>query len=133
MPRERIQQAGAVAYRRLPSGPVFLLVTSRRDPSKWIFPKGHIERGEDAATAAIRELAEEAGTTGRVVAPLGTLAFQSGSEGVDVLYFLVEALDEGAGQEGRQLRWLPLRDAAGLISHDDARALLDAARLQLGA
>lgn len=45
----------------------FLLVQRRRDPlaSLWEFPGGHIEWGETAQAAAIRELREETGVQAR--------------------------------------------------------------------
>lgn len=41
-----------------PSGKVLLL---KHVSGHWVFPKGHIEAGEDALQAALREVAEEAG------------------------------------------------------------------------
>ena len=41
----------------------------------WSLPKGHIEEGESAEVAAIREVGEETGIVGRVVAPLGVIVF----------------------------------------------------------
>jgi 8-oxo-dGTP pyrophosphatase MutT (NUDIX family) len=41
------------------SVPRFLLVTSRRQPNRWIFPKGGIEDGEEPTEAAEREAWEE--------------------------------------------------------------------------
>lgn len=41
-----------------PSGRVLLLKHVSGD---WVFPKGHLEAGEDALQAALREVAEEAG------------------------------------------------------------------------
>jgi 8-oxo-dGTP diphosphatase len=127
-----IRQAGIVAFRRAHAEPLFLVVTSRLKPSSWIFPKGHIEPGETEISAALRELREECGVTGRVIRRIGTLAFCSGMEFVDVQYFLVEATNDGTEQEGRLLRWLPLSDAQRLLSFDDARALLTEAAKKLG-
>jgi diadenosine hexaphosphate hydrolase (ATP-forming) len=41
-----------------PAGRVLLI---RRDNGEWMFPKGHIDPGEDALTTALREVEEEAG------------------------------------------------------------------------
>ena len=56
----RVQQAGAIAARVRGDDTEFLLVTARKQPDEWIFPKGHIERGETPEDAALRELEEEA-------------------------------------------------------------------------
>jgi len=53
-----------------------LLVSSKKEPGNWIFPKGHVERGESAAEAALRETEEEAGVDGALVGPVGALEFE---------------------------------------------------------
>ena len=124
MSAREVEQAGGVVYRRGPDGPEFLLVRARKDPSHWIFPKGHIEKGETAAVAAVREVEEEAGATGRVIKELQpSLRFRSGSEFVNVRYYLIEAIDISKPAE-RETRWLLPADAARTITHDDARHLL---------
>jgi ADP-ribose pyrophosphatase YjhB (NUDIX family) len=55
--------------------------TDRRGRLLWSLPKGHVEAGETAEDAAVREVAEETGITGRVVAPLGTIDFWFVAEG----------------------------------------------------
>ena len=47
-----------------------MLLIYRRE--RWALPKGHIDAGEDALSAAIREIAEETGVVGlNFVAPIG--------------------------------------------------------------
>lgn len=59
--------AGVLAYRRSPDGAEFLLVHpggpfwAGKDLAAWSIPKGLVEPGEDTATAAAREAAEELG------------------------------------------------------------------------
>lgn len=48
--------AGGVVFR--PDGAVLVL---RHLEGSWVFPKGHIDPGEDALGAALREVEEEAG------------------------------------------------------------------------
>ena len=54
--------AGGVVFRVDEGRPVFLLI--RDSYSNWGFPKGHVERGEAAEAAAVREVAEETGLSG---------------------------------------------------------------------
>jgi diadenosine hexaphosphate hydrolase (ATP-forming) len=56
--------AGGVVFR--PDGAVLLL---RHHEGTWVFPKGHIDPGEDALTAALREVEEEAGVRARCPDP----------------------------------------------------------------
>lgn len=53
---ETVRGAGGVVFR--PDGAVLLL---RHLEGSWVFPKGHIDPGEDALSAALREVEEEAG------------------------------------------------------------------------
>lgn len=41
----------------------------------WTLPKGHVEAGETYEDTAVREIAEETGIRGRVIAPLGSLDY----------------------------------------------------------
>ncbi len=53
---DAVRGAGGVVFR--PDGAVLLL---RHLEGSWVFPKGHIDSGEDALAAALREVEEEAG------------------------------------------------------------------------
>lgn len=119
----RIQQAGAVAVRQGKT-PRFLLVTARRTPTRWIFPKGRIEPGESVVDAALRELEEEAGVTGKPLCTLDVVRFPIGRRGVEIRYVLVAATNDGEEREGRRLKWLKLDEALEALSHDESRALL---------
>ncbi len=69
--------AGGVIFRRTAQGPVVLLIKDAY--RNWGFPKGHLEDGEDAAAAALREIAEETGLTDLVLH--GISATSTGSSG----------------------------------------------------
>ncbi len=127
MAGRRIEQAGAIVYRR--HGAVqFLLVRSKRTPEHWIFPKGHIEAGESADAAALREAREEAGVEGRIVDRLyPAVRFEWGADQVQVKYFLVECTALVDDHEPREQVWLPPKEALKRVTHDDARQLLETA------
>jgi 8-oxo-dGTP pyrophosphatase MutT (NUDIX family) len=62
MTRDRAQRetsAGGVVYRLEAGAPLYLLI--RDSYSNWGFPKGHVESGEGADEAALREVREETG------------------------------------------------------------------------
>jgi diadenosine hexaphosphate hydrolase (ATP-forming) len=121
-----VPQAGAIAVRWIDGLAHVLLVRARQDPTKWIFPKGHIDPGETVEVAALRELREEGGVNGRILGPVGPLEFVSGRECVRVEYFAVEAT-AGEGQqseESRERRWVTLDEAHRLLSFEDAKGLL---------
>jgi 8-oxo-dGTP pyrophosphatase MutT (NUDIX family) len=120
-----VEQAGGIVFRVEHGAPAMLVVTSKRDPSHWIFPKGHIEAGETAAGTALRETVEESGVSGDLVGSVGApLEFEWAGKRYRVQYFLIRATSEGASLEGRQKAWLPFEEALARLSFEDLRALL---------
>ncbi|MDP1171465.1 NUDIX hydrolase, partial [Klebsiella pneumoniae] len=55
--------------------------TDRRGRLLWSLPKGHIEQGETAEQTAMREVEEETGIQGTVLAPLGSIDYWFVTEG----------------------------------------------------
>lgn len=98
----------------------------------WSLPKGHVEPGETAEAAAIREIREETGILGRVVAPLGTIdyRFVTGGRGVihkTVYQYLLVA--EGgqlsdADIEVTEVAWVPLGELSERLAYLDERDLV---------
>jgi ADP-ribose pyrophosphatase YjhB (NUDIX family) len=121
-----IEQAGGIAVRRDAAGLSVLLVRAKKDPTVWIFPKGHIEPGETAEAAALRETREEGGVEGELIGEIGEpLEFTSGRELVRVRYFLIRAVAESASTDGREKRWLPFDEARRTLAFENAQRLLD--------
>jgi len=128
MPTNIVRQAGAVVFRIRAGRPQILLVRARRTPGQWIFPKGHVEAGETAKAAALRETQEEAGIDGDAVARLQPrIEFEVGKALIRVQYYLVRAIGKAESTEQRERRWLNPQRALELVSHSDARTLLRAA------
>jgi 8-oxo-dGTP pyrophosphatase MutT (NUDIX family) len=122
----RVEQAGAIAIRGQRDEAEVVLVRARRSDA-WIFPKGHIEPGESTEGAAVRELAEEAGVVGEPLTVVGSLQFRSGTEQVNVTYYLVRFLKSGPPTEQREVRWCRFGEARALLTYEDSRRLLDEA------
>jgi 8-oxo-dGTP pyrophosphatase MutT (NUDIX family) len=119
-----IKQSGAIVVRLGPKEPEVLLVTSKRN-GNWIFPKGHIEKGETAEVAALREAKEEAGVIGKVIGPAGVLEFGFFGVGVRVEYFLAELTREsGPPEKGRKKVWCGLDEALERLSYKNTRKVL---------
>ena len=122
----KVEQAGGIVVRPGAGGVSILLVRAKKDPTLWIFPKGHIEPGETPEATALRETCEESGVEGEVVGPIGEpVEFDVGSARVRVRYFLIRAIAESDSPEGREKRWAPIEDARRLVAFDNARRLLD--------
>jgi 8-oxo-dGTP pyrophosphatase MutT (NUDIX family) len=122
---KRVRQAGGIVVRQERNGLWVLLVRAKRDPTLWIFPKGHIERGENAAEAALRETREEAGIVGDLVKPIGEpLHFNNGRYEVSVQYFLIRPLEEFDETDGRAKKWFPFDEALDAVIYEESKALL---------
>lgn len=71
-----------------------ILLISTQEARRWQLPKGHIEAGETPEQAAIREVREETGVTGRIVASLPGIEYWFFDRGArihkKVDYFLLE-------------------------------------------
>ena len=119
-----IEQAGSVIVRSVGGIPQVLLVTARRNPAHWVFPKGHIEPGETLVQTALREAHEEAGVRGTIVNRAGSLSFELGADSVRVHYFLVSTDDKGHPEAGRQLLWCSYEEALEKLTFVDMRELL---------
>lgn len=120
-----IHQSGAIVVRLDGKEPRVLLVTAKRNPANWIFPKGHIENGETAEQAALREAREEAGIVGKLIAPAGVLEYGFLGAKAQVEYFLVEFKREaGPPEDGRSRIWCGLEDALDRLGYKNNRKLL---------
>jgi 8-oxo-dGTP pyrophosphatase MutT (NUDIX family) len=104
----------------------------RRGRLLWSLPKGHVEAGESHEDTAVREVAEETGITGRVLAPLGTIDFWFVAEGrrvhKTVHHFLLlaqggELSDQDI--EVEQVEWVPLAQLANRLAYADERRLVE--------
>jgi 8-oxo-dGTP pyrophosphatase MutT (NUDIX family) len=119
-----IAQAGGIVFDSVEGQPHILLVTAKRAPSHWIFPKGHIEPGETPEETARREVREEAGVDGETIALIGPSEFTADKGRIHVDYYLFKLVRVVETTEGRQIRWCSVQDALNLLTFDDARGLL---------
>jgi 8-oxo-dGTP pyrophosphatase MutT (NUDIX family) len=134
MTRARAQQetsAGGVVYRVDSGAPLYLLI--RDSYQNWGFPKGHLESGERAEDAALREVREETGIDD--VALRGTIdtidwyfRFRGRLIHKVCHFFLMET---GQAQTSPQqaegitaCRWVDYDAARSAISYSNARLVL---------
>ncbi|HJS47161.1 MAG TPA: NUDIX domain-containing protein, partial [Gemmatimonadales bacterium] len=129
---EREVSAGGVVFRRGDDGLTrFLLI--RDSYRHWGLPKGHLEEEETPAAAASRETFEETGLADlRLHGPIRIIDWHFRFRGRRIHkfchFFLFESpaaeavpqVDEGI----TACRWLPLEEALGTLSYDNARGVL---------
>lgn len=102
----------------------------RRGRMLWSLPKGHIEQGETAEQTAMREVAEETGIQGDVLAALGSIDYWFVTEGrrvhKTVHHYLLrfaggELCDEDV--EVTEVAWVPVAELPHRLAYADERRL----------
>lgn len=116
--------------------PHVLLIRRRWEPyaDHWALPGGHVDEGEDVATAAARELAEETGLdiTADALTELGAWhapGRDPRGRYVTVAYRadLPHRATTHAADDAADARWWPVDALAGIALAFDHRLIIDAA------
>jgi 8-oxo-dGTP pyrophosphatase MutT (NUDIX family)/phosphohistidine phosphatase SixA len=124
-----VRAAGTVLWRDGADGHVEVAVVHRPHRGDWSLPKGKFERGETAASCAVRETWEETGfrpVLGRPLGDVNYLVYTPVHGRKRVTYFAARAA-RGSFRPNREvdeLRWLHPAWAAELINYDTDREIL---------
>jgi 8-oxo-dGTP pyrophosphatase MutT (NUDIX family) len=114
-----------------------VLLISTQEGRRWQLPKGHIEQGETPEATAVREVREETGVTGRVVAVLPGVDYWFAERGGQrihkmVDYFLLDYVSGSAEDfdphEVSGAAWFSWDEAIERISFANERRVIEAAR-----
>lgn len=102
----------------------------RRGRLRWSMPKGHVEAGETTEQAAVREVEEETGISGRITARLGSVEYTFTAQGrrihKRVHHFLMEAVSgelSDADLEVTEVAWVPLTELTHRLAYAGERRL----------
>lgn len=126
--------AGGVVYRR--SGETIeVLICKDAGYHKWVLPKGVRDKDESAEDTALREVREEVGVTGRIVASLGEEKYIYTARGVRVFksvqYFLMEYVSGSESDHDHEMeavRWAAIDEAIDLMGYKGAKDVLQRAK-----
>ena len=106
----------------------------RRGRMLWSLPKGHIEQGERPEETAVREIAEETGIRGDVLAALGNIDYWFSSENLRVhktvhhyLLLFVGGKLSSDDHEVAEVAWVPIDELSSRLAHADERRLAEMA------
>jgi 8-oxo-dGTP pyrophosphatase MutT (NUDIX family) len=130
---EETSAGGLIVDRRAPGAQAALIGRlDRRGRLLWSLPKGHVEEGETPADTAVREVSEETGILGRVIAPLGVIDFWFVAGGKRVHktvhhYLLLAESGElsDADVEVTEVAWVPLAELETRLAYEDERRLIE--------
>lgn len=125
--------AGGLVWRRGDGG-LEVAIVHRPRYDDWSLPKGKLDAGEGFEEAALREVLEETGLRCRLGRTLGDTSYRDRKDRPKLVRYY-EMQPEGGGfepnEEVDELRWLPLADAAPLLSYDFDRELVGRAAVEL--
>jgi 8-oxo-dGTP pyrophosphatase MutT (NUDIX family) len=115
-----------------------ILLISTQSGRRWQLPKGHLESGETPLQAAVREVREETGVTGQIVAELPGVEYWYVEKGASrrihkrVDYYLLHYVSGDAAdfdpQEVSGASWFSWDEGIARISFDNERRVLEQAR-----
>lgn len=136
---EETSAGGIVVDFARPELPVAVIARiNRAGRLEWCLPKGHLENEETAAQAARREVAEETGVEGSVVAPLGSVDYWFSVAGYRVHkvvhHFLLRAtggritVENDPDHEAVDAAWVPFAELGSRLSFANERRIVAAAR-----
>ncbi len=108
---------------------------------EWCLPKGHLEGDETLEQAAVREVAEETGITGRVLARLGTIDywFSVPDKRIHkvVHHYLMErvagrlSIEGDPDAEAIDVAWVPVEELADRLTFPNERRIAGQAARRL--
>ena len=128
---------GVVVRQRAGRDEVCLVRRARHGPQTWNLPKGHPEPGEDLAATAVREVREETGLTGRILAPLQPIQYQftlkdsPATYAKTVHFFLMKSVAGSVSDHDAEVleaRWMSFEDALARLTYDNERQVLRQAK-----
>jgi 8-oxo-dGTP pyrophosphatase MutT (NUDIX family) len=102
-----------------------VLLVHRPRYGDWSLPKGKLEPGESWEDCALREVEEETGLRCALGEEVGRTHYEVAQGPKEVRYFRMTADGEAQAQnEVDDVRWVPVGDAASLLTYEYDRELV---------
>ena len=123
------RSAGVIVYRVEAGKRLYLLLDYGKH---WEYPKGHIEKGENAPEAALREVEEETGYLCEIIKPFDKVQywFKRGGQLIKktVTWFLMKPIKKTGTYDAEEIletRWVPIEEALTLARYKSDKQLLN--------
>lgn len=128
---------------RRAASPVVAVIArlNRAGRVEWCLPKGHPEAGETLEQAAVREIEEETGIHGEILAALGSIDYWFSADGYrihkHVHHFLLRAtggrlsVDGDPDAEAIDVAWVPLAEVGARLAFPNERRIAEQAAQRL--
>lgn len=125
--------SGGVIFRKSGDLVVEIALVAVRKGTVWSLPKGIIEKGEEAPDAALREVREETGLSGRIVDKIGDISYwyyvrENNSKcRKTVHFFLVEYVGGSTADHNDEVdgaEWFPISEALQVLSYKGDREIV---------
>lgn len=123
LPVKLVVSAGGVVYREQGDA-IEVLICGQAEPRIWGLPKGTPAAGESIEETALREVREETGMEGWIVAPLDSIHYWFTRRGIrfskTVHWFLMVPVGGEISLHDREfdeVKWVPASEAVHLLSY----------------
>ncbi len=129
-PNESIWAAGCVVARKTKRGRPEYLVIHRPRYDDWSLPKGKVDEGEAFLDAALRELKEETGITGKKPRLIGSIGYLTKAGNPKVVRWWLTEVEKGkfrSNAEVDKVKWLSIKKAERKLTYRNDREVLDRA------
>jgi 8-oxo-dGTP diphosphatase len=132
--------AGGVVFKE-ERGKQLILVAQHSQHHGWVFPKGligDIAKGETKEAAALREVEEETGVTGKIIKPLTPVTYwyvwEKEKRKKTVYYFLMEFVSGDITKHDAEMEaveWLPIDEVENRLTYKTDKEAWGEARKNL--
>ena len=121
-----VEAAGGVITRGA-DGSLEVAVVHRPKYDDWTLPKGKLDPSETFEHAALREVEEETGLRCRLGREAGEARYRDRHGQPKVVRYWLMTVEDGSFRPNREvdeLRWLPLGEAAALLTYERDREII---------